>query len=208
MLPTMANVPDESQPDADAETPAHEAWLDLGPYTVGGYTPGRNKLVQIAWYFASLLLIESGWFPPSAPKVWLLRLFGARIGRGVRIKPHVRIKFPWRLEIGDHTWIGQQVWIDNLARVTIGSNVCISQDVYFCTGSHDHRKRSFDLAERPIAVGDGAWVAARATLLAGVSVGPNALVAAGAVVHDDVPAAKIVAGMPAKVLADRPRPVD
>lgn len=185
---------------------ATDAWHDLAPYTVGEYTPGRGVAVRLAWHAVSLLLVESGWFLAGGVKVWLLRKFGARIGAGVVIKPHVRIKFPWRLEVGDHTWIGEQAWIDNIAPVRIGSHVCVSQGVYFCTGSHDHQRVSFDLSPGEITVGDGAWVAARATLLAGVSVGANAIVAAGAVASRDVPPAKLVGGVPARVLADRPQP--
>ena len=105
-------------------------------------------------------LFENGLFPFNGLSS-LLRAFGAQIGRGVVIKPDVRIKFPWRLVVGKHTWIGQEAWIDNIAEVTIGSHVCISQGVYLCTGSHDHRKRAFDLIHKPIRVGDGAWLGER-----------------------------------------------
>ena len=71
-------------------------------------------------------------------------------------KPHVRIKYPWRLVIGDHCWIGQNVWIDNIADVTIGNHVCVSQYAYFCTGNHNHRSPAFDLVAKPIVVQTGA----------------------------------------------------
>ena len=142
----------------------------------------------------------------SGVKARLLRLFGARIGRGLVIKPHVRIKYPWRLAVGDHCWIGEGVWIDNLADVTLGSHVCLSQGAYLCTGSHDHRRRTFDLITRPIRVEDGAWVAARTTLLPGVTVGANALVAGGSVVVKDVEAGAIVVGNPAAAIGRRERP--
>jgi len=185
-----------------------DSWTDLSVYTVGDYTPGRGLVVQLLWYYTSLLLFESAWLPASKLKLAILRCFGARIGQGVVLKPNVRIKFPWRLQVGDHCWIGQQVWIDNIAPVRIGSHVCISQGVYFCTGNHDHRKTTFDLIARPITVASGAWVAARSLLLAGVNVGANALVAAGAVVTKDVAAEKIVGGSPARELGDRERPAE
>ena len=185
-----------------------ESWTDLSVYTVGDYTPGRGRATQLLWYYTSLLLFESGWFPASKIKLAILRMFGARIGQGVVLKPNVRIKFPWRLEVGDHTWIGQQAWIDNIAPVTIGSHVCVSQGVYFCTGNHDHQARTFDLVARPITVESGAWIAARGLLLAGVNVGANALVAAGAVVTRDVAAGKVVGGSPAKELGDRHPPAE
>ncbi|MEM6799641.1 MAG: WcaF family extracellular polysaccharide biosynthesis acetyltransferase [Planctomycetota bacterium] len=190
---------------ANAAAPA-ESWTNLAAYTNDGYSPGRGFVWQLLWYYVGLVFFESGWFPFQSFKPRLLRLFGAKIGEGVVIKPNVRIKYPWLLEIGDHCWIGQDVWLDNLAMVRIGSHVCVSQGAYFCTGSHNHQTRTFKLAEAPITVSDGAWLAAKCMLLAGVEVGANALVAAGSVVSKDVPPATIVGGVPARVLGDRPMP--
>ena len=178
------------------------SWVDLASFDNGWYSPGRNALVRSLWYLVSLIVFESGWVPLVRPKRWLLRLFGAKLGRGLVIKPQVWIKYPWRLATGDHCWIGQGVWIDNLADVRLGSHVCVSQQVYICTGSHDYRKRTFDLIARPVDVGNGAWLGARALVLGGVSIGPNAIVAAGSIVTKDVPAAAIVAGQPARQLAE------
>ena len=190
----------------DETPPPTEAWIDLSNYTPGDYRPGRGKLTQVVWYFVSVLVFELGWFPLSGIKSVILRAFGAKIGRNVTIKPNVRIKHPWRLEIGDHVWIGQECWIDNLVEVRIGSHVCVSQRVYLCTGGHDHRRKGFDLKCGPITIEDGAWVAASALVLGGVTIGANALVAGGSTVTRDVPCAKIVGGCPAKVLADREPP--
>ncbi len=111
----------------------------------------------------------------------------AKLGRGLVIKPRVWIKYPWRLVVGNHCWIGQGVGIDNLVDVRIGSHVCLSQQVYLCTGSHDYRRRSFDLITQPIEIGDGAWLGVRALVLPGVTVGANAIAAGGSVVVKDVP---------------------
>jgi putative colanic acid biosynthesis acetyltransferase WcaF len=191
---------------SDAANPSNEAWVDLSDYTPGGYRPGRGRLTQIVWYFVSVVVFESGWFPVSGLKCSILRAFGARIGRNVTIKPNVRIKYPWRLVVGDHTWIGQESWIDNLGDVRLGSHVCLSQRAYLCCGGHDHRRRGFDLVVGDITLEDGSWVGAGATVLGGVTVGANAIAAAGSVVTKDVPPAKIVRGVPAKVLADRKPP--
>jgi acetyltransferase-like isoleucine patch superfamily enzyme len=61
-----------------------------------------------------------------------LRLFGAKIGQGVVLKPSINVKYPWHLEIGNYSWIGEGAWFDSLAPIRIGSNCCISQGVYFC----------------------------------------------------------------------------
>jgi putative colanic acid biosynthesis acetyltransferase WcaF len=174
-----------------------QSWVDLAAFDNSDYRPGRGRFILAVWYFLSLLIFESGWFPLSRPKAWLLRWFGARIGRGLVIKPHARIKYPWRLIVGDHCWIGQEVWIDNLADVTLGSHVCVSQKAYLCTGTHDYRRRTFDLVTRSISVGDGAWLGAGCLVLGGVTVGTNAIVAAGSLVTRDVSPAAIVAGNPA-----------
>jgi putative colanic acid biosynthesis acetyltransferase WcaF len=111
------------------------------------------------------------------------------------------------LEIGDYVWLGEGVWILSLDRVRIDSNVCVSQQAYLCTGSHDYKSESFNLITRPITVLSGSWVAARAFVAPGVTIGPNAVVAAGAVVTRDVAAGLVVRGNPADAL-HKPKPQD
>jgi putative colanic acid biosynthesis acetyltransferase WcaF len=98
----------------------------------------------------------------------------------------VRVKFPWRLSIGAHSWIGESVWIDNLDEVKIGSNACVSQGVYFCTGSHDWSSPRFDLVTRPIEIGDEAWICAKACVGPGVRVGRGAILTLGSVATQDL----------------------
>lgn len=185
--------------DQNSERPL----CDLSAFSNPEYNPGRGIFTRTLWYYCSLFFFESGWLPVSGFKVRLLRLFGANIGKGVNFKPHVRIKYPWRLTIGDHCWIGQNVWIDNIEDVTIGSHVCVSQYSYFCTGSHDHRSPTFALLAKPIVIKNGAWIGARATLLGGIEIAANAIVAAGALVVKSVPAVTIVGGNPAKEIGKR-----
>jgi putative colanic acid biosynthesis acetyltransferase WcaF len=158
--------------------------------------------VEALWLLAQAALVRS-WMPGSRHRVALLRLFGARIGMGVMIKPGVRVKFPWRLVIGDHAWLGEDVWIDNLAPVTIGSHCCISQGAFFCTGSHDWSSESFDLIVKPITIADHAWIGARATVAPGVCVGEGAVLSLGSVATGDLAPWSVHAGMPA--LNKRPR---
>ena len=179
-------------------------WASLSAYSPPkDYSPGRGPLIRVLWYVASLVVFQSGWMPLYGIKRWLLRRFGAAVGAGAVIKPHVRIKFPWRLRLGAHCWIGEDVWIDNLADVEVAEDACISQGAYLCTGSHDHRRVTFDLIVKPIVIEEAAWVGARAVVLPGVIVCRGAVVAAGSVVTRDVPAGVIAGGSPCRVIGDR-----
>lgn len=171
------------------ETTNRSGWR-LADFTGAGYDKGRPKAVQALW-LATQDIIMNWWFPPKA-RVSVLRAFGARIGHGVLIRHRVRIHWPWKLSVGSDTWIGEGTWILNLEPVTIGSNVCVSQDVFLCTGSHDRRSPSFEFDNAPIRIEDGVWVAARATVLRGVSVGERAVVGATALVTKDVAANTVV----------------
>ncbi|TLQ47198.1 WcaF family extracellular polysaccharide biosynthesis acetyltransferase [Streptomyces marianii] len=159
---------------------------DLPAFTLAGYDKGRSRIVQALW-FAVMNTVFMAWFTPARVRTALLRAFGARIGTGVLIRHRVRVLWPWKLAVGDHTWIGEGAWILNLEPVAIGSHVCVSQEALLCTGSHDHRAADFRYRNGPITVDDGAWIATRATVLAGVKVGRCAVVGAGAVLHKDLP---------------------
>jgi putative colanic acid biosynthesis acetyltransferase WcaF len=150
--------------------------IDLSKYNNSPFTRGAPAWKEALWWVVRSLLFAP-WFPvPSALKVAALRIFGAKIGKQVVIRSRVNITMPWRFECGDQVWIGDEVQILSLARVRIGSNVCISQRAFLCTGSHDFRKESFDLITEPIEIGDSCWVAAQAF------VGPGAVVPAGTMV--------------------------
>jgi putative colanic acid biosynthesis acetyltransferase WcaF len=179
-------------------------WVSLAAYSAPqDYSPGRSVLVRALWYVVSLVVFQSGWVPLYGIKRWLLRRFGALVGTGVVIKPHVRIKFPWRFRVGEHCWIGEDVWIDNLASVHLVNDVCLSQGAYLCTGSHDHRRVTFDLIVKPIVVESGAWIGARAVVLPGVTIRRGAVVAAGSVVTRDIPSGVIAGGSPCRAIGDR-----
>lgn len=120
-------------------------------------------------------------------RIAILRAFGATVGQGVIIRHGVRIHWPWKLTVGDHVWIGVDAWLLNLEHITVGSNVCISQGALLCTGSHLIDSPTFEFDNAPIHVLDGAWIAARATVLRGVTIGEEAIVGATSLVAQDVP---------------------
>jgi putative colanic acid biosynthesis acetyltransferase WcaF len=177
--------------------------MRLDQYTVGSYTPGASYWRQLLWYFVGSPLVQSHWLPISAIKVWLLRSFGAQIGRNVNIKPGVRVKFPWRLSIGDCTWIGEDAWIDNVAAVTIDSHVCISQGVYLCTGNHDWSYPHFQLIPAPIHIQESSWIAAKCLVGPGVTVGRGAVLTLGGVAVKSLEPMTIYTGNPAQAIKQR-----
>ncbi len=177
--------------------------MRLDNYTLGTYTPGAPYWKQFLWYFCGAPLLESRWLPLSALKVWILRTFGATIGKQVRIKPGVRVKFPWRLTVSDFVWIGEDVWIDNLATVNLESHVCLSQGVYLCTGNHDWNHPDFQLIPAPIHIQEGSWIAAKSIIGPGVTVGRGAVLTIGSTAGHSLEPMTIYAGNPAKAIKQR-----
>lgn len=163
----------------------------LREFTGTGYDKGRPKLVQALWFACMNLLFMQWWFPARwRPR--LLRLFGATIGSRVFIRHRVRILWPWKLVVQDDVWLGEDVWLLNLEPIVIEHDACLSQGVFLIAGSHDRRAVDFAYDNRPIRVEAGAWIAARAVILRGVTVGRGATVGAGAVVAKDVPPGETV----------------
>jgi putative colanic acid biosynthesis acetyltransferase WcaF len=177
--------------------------VDLSRPDNSDFDKGRSSFMIALWHFIGAPLVRSNLMPISAIKCAVLRVFGARIGRGVYAKPGLRVKFPWYLTVGDYCWLGEDAWIDNLAPVTIGSHVCVSQAAYLCTGNHDWTAPNMKLFRRPIVLGDGSWVGARATVCPGVTIGEGAIAAVGSVVTRDIPPYQIRAGNPAVYVRDR-----
>ena len=181
-----------------AAAPMQAACINLSQPDNTAYHKGRSLFWQLPWYLAGLPLLRAYCLPVSAIKADLLRLFGARIGKAPYIKPGVKVKFPWHLTIGDYCWIGEDAWIDNLAPVTIGSHVCISQGAYLCTGNHDWTTPNMRLFTRPITLRDGCWVGAKCVVCPGVTLGEGAVLAAGSVAATDIPPFQVWAGNPAR----------
>src|SRR3990167_3886547 len=107
--------------------------VNLAQYNNKHFHPGAGLIKRLLWYGVNAVLINSWLWPESRLKCVVLRVFGAKVGKGVVLKPRVNIKYPWHLQLGDHVWIGEGVWIDNLVPVRIGSHVCLSQDAFLLT---------------------------------------------------------------------------
>ena len=169
--------------------------MNLSRYNNSWYNPG-NAVKRVLWYYTNLIFFKSGWFPFYGLKVSLLKLYGAKIGNAVLIKPFVNIKYPWFLIIGNNVWIGEEVWIDNLALVTIGDNVCISQGVLLLTGSHNYKLEAFDLIVNPITLEDSVWICAKAIVCSGIVCRKNSMITAGSVIIADCDENGIYKGNP------------
>jgi len=162
-----------------------------------GFDRGRSVFVFSFWWLFKCLFFSTSLPWPSNLKVGILRLFGARLGCGVVIKPRVNIHFPWRLVVGDFVWLGEEVNIFNFELVKIGSNACISQQVFLCAAGHDYRDPAFSYRNAPISIGDGVWLQARVFVCPGVSVGDEVVVTACSFVKSDLPANRVCSGNPA-----------
>ncbi len=173
--------------------------MKLDNYSSGTIYKHR-RIKFVIWYFVSAIFFETPYFPFYRFKSLILRLFGAKVGVGLCIKPSVKIKFPWNLSIGDHVSLGERVWIDNLDMVTIGNNCCISQGTYLCTGNHDFNKISFDLIVKPIDIGDEVWLGAFCILLPGTKCGDRLVLSAGSLAKGPLEGGYIYHGNPATAI--------
>lgn len=176
---------------------------NLSTYDNSWYQPGGSVLRRLIWYFVNILFFMNPMNPLSGLKVKLLRAFGAKVGQGVRINPSVNIKYPWHLEIGDFSWIGEKVWIDNLTKVTIGANCCLSQGSMLLTGNHNYKKETFDLMIGEITLEDGAWVGAQSVVCPGVTLKSHAILAVGSVATRDLEGFSVFQGNPALFVRQR-----
>ena len=160
--------------------------VSLSSFSPRGYDKGAGLFKQVLWYVVNALLVRSSLNPFVFVKVFLLRMFGAQVGKGVIIKNEVRIKAPWNLKIGDNCWIGENVWIDNLDKVFIGNDVCISQGAMLLTGNHDYTLSDMPYRNAP-----------------GVTIYRYAILAVGSVATKDLEESGIYQGNPAVKIRTR-----
>ena len=176
--------------------------LDKSKFDNSWYKPGPFWKRAI-WYIVNNLVFVNPFFPFTAIKPIILRIFGAKVGRHCLIKPSVNIKYPWFLHIGDRVGIGEGVWIDNLAQVTLEDQVTLSQGVLLLTGNHDYKAASFDLMLGPISIGKGAWIGAKVKIGPDVTIGEMAVASFGSVITKDCEPFGIYYGNPAILIRKR-----
>jgi len=174
------------------------AWVDLRQYDQSWYSPGRPKWLIMLWWLIQAIVFPLTLHAHHAPRRALLKLFGARIGKGVVIRPKARFYYPWKVEIGDFSWIGSNVEFYSLENIRVGNHCVISQNTYLCTGSHNPSDPNFGLSVAPITLENGTWVAANCFIGPGVTIGANTVVGASSGVFRDLPPQCICLGNPCK----------
>lgn len=175
---------------------------DLNKFDNSDYNPG-SSIKRLLWFFCNVIFLQNKLNPFSGLKIIVLRLFGAKIGKGVVIKPNVNIKYPWKLTFGNHVWIGEKVWIDNLDEVVIGDHSCISQGAMLLCGNHNYSKSSFDLITKPIHLENGVWIGAFSIVTPGVKCGSHSVLAVKSVATKNLEDYYIYQGNPAVKVRER-----
>ena len=164
---------------------------------------GRNAFVVQLWW-----LVQALFFKPSPQFLYgfrrfLLRLFGAKIGKKVIIRPSAQITYPWKVTIGDYSWIGDEVVLYSLGEIEIGANTVISQKSYICTGSHDYLQIDFPIFAKKITIKDECWLATDVFVAPGVTIDKGTVVGSRSSVYKDLPGNKICIGNPAQIIKNR-----
>ena len=147
---------------------------------------GKNVFFEAIWVILFRPIVCS-FLPGSYWRKVILIIFGAKIGKDIRLNYGLKVKFPWKLIIGNFCWIGEDTWIDNLETVKISDNVCISQGVYFCSGNHNYKKSTFDFICKPILIESNVWIGAKSIIGPGYTVGKSSVVSLGSIVKEDIP---------------------
>lgn len=180
----------------------HE-FQDLSKFQVPPGFRGRSALVVLLWQLVQSTLFGLSPQPFYAWRRALLRLFGAKVGRKVLVRPTARVTFPWKVEIGDFSWIGDHVEIYSLERISIGCHSVVSQRSYLCTASHDMNELSFSYVTGPIKIADQVWICSDVFVAPGVTIGRGAVVGARSTVFNDVAPELVAFGEPARAIRSR-----
>ena len=176
---------------------------DLNKFTLPKNFRGRNVFVVQLWW-----LVQGTFFKMSPQFMYgfrrfLLRLFGAKIGKKVIIRPTVRITYPWKVSIGNYSMVGDDVVLYSFGDIEIGDNVVISQKSYLCTGSHDYLQIDFPIFAKKITIENQCWLATDVFVAPGITIKEGTVVGSRSSVYKDLPANKVCVGNPAKIIRER-----
>ena len=176
---------------------------DLKTFKLPKNFRGKNIFIVQLWWIVETIFFK---LSPQFMYGWrrfLLRLFGAKIGKKVIIRPSVSSTYPWKISIGDYSWIGDDVVLYSLGEIEIGNNVVISQKSYLCTGSHDYTKPDFPIYAKKITIEDQSWIATDVFIAPGITIGKGTVIGSRSSVYKNIPPNKICVGSPAVVTGNR-----
>jgi putative colanic acid biosynthesis acetyltransferase WcaF len=178
-------------------------YQDLNSFKVPSSFRGRSKFIVQLWWLIQDTLFK--WSPQFlfGWRRFLLRLFGAKIGKRVNIRSSVKITYPWKLSVGDYSWIGDDCVLYCLGEIKIGQHVALAHKVYVNTGGHFYEKTTFDIFSKPVSIEDECWITNDVYIAPGVTIGAGTIVSARSTVLKDLPGGKICVGTPAKPIKDR-----
>lgn len=162
-----------------------------------------NRLARVLWDLVSIIMFRYTPIPMHSWRSFVLRLFGAKVGRGVHIYPKVKIWAPWNLVLEDQCGVANGVILYSQGKITLGRRSVVSQGAHLVTGTHDYTKPGFPLVTNPIIVGDHAWIAAEAFVHPGVIIGEGCVIGARSVVIKDMPSWMVCSGFPCKPVKER-----
>ncbi len=176
---------------------------DLSIYKTPKNFRGKSKVIVQLWWIIHAIFFK---LSPQVFYGWrrfLLRSFGAKIGKGVIIRPSVQITYPWKISIGDYSWIGDEVVLYSLGNISIGSNTVISQRSYICTGTHNFSKIDFPISAKPIVIKDQCWLATDVFVSPGITIEEGVVVGARSTVVKNLESFSVYVGSPTKKIKDR-----
>lgn len=163
----------------------------------------QNRMARVLWNLVVVIFFRFSPKPAYRWRAFLLRCFGAKVGRGAHVYPGVKIWAPWNLELGEECGIGKGVILYSQGRITIGYRSVLSQGVHLCAGTHDYTKKGFPLITMPINVGDHVWIAAEAFVHPGVTIGNGCVIGARSVVVKNMPEWMVCSGHPCVAIKKR-----
>ena len=192
----------ESEPDKqNTEEQTDTLQVDVSQYH-NVHSLG-NRLLRLLWGVVWMLLFRPSPKPCHAWRRFLLRLFGAKLGKGVHVYPSVKIWGPWNLHMDDHSCLAPYVDCYCAGSISIGAHSTVSQYCFLCTASHDYEQSGMPLTINPISIEDQAWICADVFVGPGVHIGQGAVVAVRSTVIKDIPAWIVAAGAPAQFIKKR-----
>jgi len=163
----------------------------------------REKLIRAVWMLLGKPVFRLSFHNWYGFRAWLLRLFGAKVGRGVRIRPSVNVEIPWNLDLKDGVTVGDYAILYSLGVITIGERTIVSQYAHLCAGTHDHTDRRFPLIRDPITIGADAWIGADAFVGPNVIIGQLSVLGARSSAYRSLDAGTVYVGNPAHALKKR-----